>query len=136
MTTLPPELEALMPNPWQPATRAYPALFTADQVRQAMLDATERAAKKAAADTRRLDWLDGLNSVMNKHYGTTYQWRLVLSPNVVRLMAGRHDSGYIGDIDLHDSDARGVASCRIAIDGAIEATNFKLAAAIRGGGQG
>ena len=63
MTKLPAELEALMPEPathrymshghssrWQLAGKAVPPdaepLFTADQVRQAMLDATERAAKK------------------------------------------------------------------------------------------
>jgi hypothetical protein len=54
MTPLPPELEALMPEP----IRAFrdkgtftmeEYLFTADQVRQAMLDATERAAKKCEA---------------------------------------------------------------------------------------
>jgi hypothetical protein len=64
MTPFPPELEALMPEPathrymshghssrWQLAGKAVPPdaepLFTADQVRQAMLDATERAAKLA-----------------------------------------------------------------------------------------
>jgi hypothetical protein len=42
--SLPPELEALMPEPaFQTLSANY---FTADQVRQAMLDATERAAKK------------------------------------------------------------------------------------------
>mgnify|MGYP006951085075 CR=1 FL=1 len=60
MTPFPPELEALMPEPaahihsdgdfcWErkPAVVWWPEnLFTANQVRQAMLDATERAAKK------------------------------------------------------------------------------------------
>ena len=59
MTTLHPDLEALMPEPvahihsdgdfcWdrKPAVAWWPEnLFTADQVRQAMLDATERAGK-------------------------------------------------------------------------------------------
>ena len=66
-------------------------------------------------DSRRLDWLDSLNRRLNAHYQTTYQWKLVLSPNVVRLMSGRFD------IDLHDSDAKGVASCRAAIDAALAA---------------
>lgn len=65
MTSLPAELEALMPEPvakvlswtcgsysrnyklqWIGDAREGEQLFTADQVRQAMLDATERAAKK------------------------------------------------------------------------------------------
>lgn len=62
MTPLPPELEALMPEPafkltWRDDLARYfvskpnignTDVFTADQVRQAMLDATERAAKLAA----------------------------------------------------------------------------------------
>jgi hypothetical protein len=80
------------------------------------LKARDAEIERLRGDAERLDWLDGLNCALNKQNGTTYQWKLVLSPNVVRLMAGRHDKGYIGDIDLHDSDARGVSSCRTAID--------------------
>lgn len=61
MTPFPPELEALMPEPVAHRDRYNhydlyisagnggdrEPLFTADQVRQAMLDATERAAKLA-----------------------------------------------------------------------------------------
>jgi|GEM_PF-5251463 len=70
-------------------------------------------------DKARLDYLDRMNESLNAHYGTTYKWRLVLSPNVTRLMTGRQDNGYVGDIDLHDSDALGKSSCREAIDAAL-----------------
>lgn len=83
---------------------------------ESALKARDAEIERLRGDAERLDWLDGLNRALNKQHGTTYQWKLVLSPNVVRLMAGRHDKGYIGDIDLHDSDARGVPSCRAAID--------------------
>lgn len=73
MTPLPPELEALMPEPFGYVPFAgefyppdeldaevkndpsVPAVFTADQVRQAMLDATERAAKKVPTN-----WCDSM----------------------------------------------------------------------------
>ena len=83
---------------------------------ESALKARDAEIERVRGDAERLDWLDGLNRALNKQNGTTYQWKLVLSPNVVRLMAGRHDNGCIGDIDLHDSDARGVSSCRAAID--------------------
>lgn len=71
-------------------------------------------------DAERLDWLDKMNETLNRHYGTTYRWELILSPNVVRLMAGRGGNGYVGDIDLKDSSPHGVPSCRLAIDAAME----------------
>lgn len=71
-----------------------------------------------AADGARLDWLDGLNAALNRRHGTTYRWRLVLSPNVVRLMVGPGGNGHVAAIDLHYSEARGVPSCRRAIDDA------------------
>lgn len=67
MTPFPPELEALMPEPDIrvdafgdiTATDRRPFVmgdyFTADQVRQAMLDATERAAKKVPTN-----WCDSM----------------------------------------------------------------------------
>lgn len=90
--------------------RAHPALTPLD-------------AKAAAADRERLDWLDGLNAALNGHYGTTYGWKLVLSPNIVRLMTGPAGPGRVADIDLHDSEARGATSCREAIDVARAAKN-------------
>lgn len=70
------------------------------------------------ADAERLDWLDSLNARLNRHYGTTYQWDLVLSPNVIRLMAGPGGNGHMADIDLHDSAPKpqGAPSIREAID--------------------
>lgn len=62
MTPLPPELEALMPEPeillWQDhPSGAMPIRgYSADQVRQAMLDATERAAKKHKDVEKALLW--------------------------------------------------------------------------------
>lgn len=67
-------------------------------------------------DTARLDWLDSMNAKLNSRYGTTYRWELVLSPHVVRLMAGCGGSGHVAAIDLNDSAANGVPSCREAID--------------------
>lgn len=69
-------------------------------------DALERAEK----DTARLDWLDSANARLNAHYGTHYKWRLVLNHNVARLMLGDMK------VDLHDTDANGLPSCRDAID--------------------
>lgn len=76
-------------------------------------------------DAERLDFLDSLNAALNLHYGTDYGWRLILSPNIVRLMSGRHQNGYVGDIDLNDSEGskhRG-KSCRDAIDAAMQRTS-------------
>ncbi|MCA7962542.1 hypothetical protein LGM54_06190 [Burkholderia cenocepacia] len=70
------------------------------------------------ADRRRLDFLDRMNGALNKHYGTKYGWKLILSPNIVRLMSGRHHAGFVGDIDLNDANSglSSFDSCRKAID--------------------
>lgn len=73
----------------------------------------ERAEAECAelrADKARLDYLDRCNAALNARYGTTYRWKLIQSHNVNRLM--------IGDfaVDLHDSQPRGLPSCRDAID--------------------
>ena len=75
----------------------------------------------AAADKRRLDFLDRLNATLNAHYGTKYGWKLILSPNIVRLMSGRQHRGYVGDIDLNDANSglTSFDSCRKAIDEAL-----------------
>lgn len=83
---------------------------------EAKLDALRAELAEAKRDAGRLDWMDSLNARLNAHYGTTYRWKLVLSPNVVRLMAGPASPGHIAAIDLHDSDARGAPSCRDVID--------------------
>lgn len=71
-----------------------------------------------ALDAARLDFLDKMNATLNARYGTKYGWRLILSPNIVRLMNDRPpvDSGHVAEIDLHDSAAHGLPSCRAAID--------------------
>lgn len=78
------------------------------------------AVDNLMADKQRLDFLDDINKTLNRRYGTRYGWRLILSPHVVRLLSehGGH-SGYLGAVDLNDSDARGDVSCRVAIDNAI-----------------
>ena len=96
--------------------------------REAEAEWNDRAAlvddAKASADSARLDWLDARNASLNNHYGTNYGWRLILSPNVVRLMRDGHASvsGYLTDIDLHDSEGgtRKARSCRDAIDAAMK----------------
>lgn len=79
---------------------------------------------EALLDSQRLDWLDKMNATLNARYGTTYGWKLVLSSQVTRLMseAPPVGSGYLADIDLHDSQARGAKSCRAAIDAAMKGT--------------
>jgi hypothetical protein len=85
--------------------------------------AQERARCAALeADKARLDFLDEANRTLNAAYGTTYRWSVVMSHNVNRLMLGRNMS-----VDLHDSDARGLPSCRDAIDAKMR----ERAAAIR-----
>jgi hypothetical protein len=74
------------------------------------------ALEAAREDAERLDWLDSMNAKLNSHYGTTYRWELVLSPNVVRLMSGAGGNGHAAAIDLHDSEAHGTFTCREAID--------------------
>jgi hypothetical protein len=75
----------------------------------------------AGEDARRLDFLDACNLRLNQHYGTNYGWKVVLSPNVTRLMTTRRpaDSGYVADVDVHDSQAHGPNSVRAAIDAAL-----------------
>lgn len=72
------------------------------------------------ADAERLDYLDRLNAGLNRHYGTDYGWQLILSPNIVRLMSGPGGRGHCAAIDLNDSKARGVKSCRAVIDDAMK----------------
>lgn len=61
-------------------------------------------------DKARLDYLDEANKRLNAHYGTSYQWKLIMNHNVNRLMLGHMD------VDLNDADANGLPSCRDAID--------------------
>ncbi|PWU30123.1 hypothetical protein DK254_08350 [Pseudomonas sp. RW407] len=61
-------------------------------------------------DKARLDRLDQLNSALNAKYGTTYRWQVIVNHNVNRLMLGHLN------IDLHDSAANGLPSCRDALD--------------------
>lgn len=74
------------------------------------IEALERELAVAKVDTARLDFLDTCNAALNSHFGTKYHWRLILNHNVTRLMLGHQD------VDLHDSDANGLPSCRAAID--------------------
>ena len=75
-------------------------------------DAAEREAamRSAKLDSERLDFLDRASARLNAKYGTTYRWRLIMNHNVNRLM--------IGDfaVDLQDAEARGLPTCRDAID--------------------
>lgn len=81
-------------------------------------DALEQ--REATSDTKRLDWLDARNRALNAHYGTVYGWKVVLSPNVTRLMTERPPiAGFIADVDVHDSATRGHDSVRAALDEAM-----------------
>jgi hypothetical protein len=93
-------------------------------VRHSDYAALEAECERLRADKARLDWLDQQNAALNRHYGTTYQWKVILSQNITRLMTGRQWGGYCGDIDLNDANSgtNAVASCREAID---EARNTK-----------
>ena len=77
------------------------------------------------ADAERLDWLDAMNRVLNRHYGTSYGWKLVTNHHVNRLFLGHLA------VDLHDSEggAQKLPSCRAAID----AHRQTLRAALKGG---
>ena len=68
------------------------------------------APSTAAADTARLDFLDQCNGRLNAKFGTNYHWKLILNHNVSRLMLGHLE------VDLNDAEARGLPSCRDAID--------------------
>ncbi|MDX3993030.1 hypothetical protein QYP02_08300 [Pseudomonas aeruginosa] len=61
-------------------------------------------------DKARLDRLDQLNVALNAKYGTTYQWQVIVNHNINRLMLGHLQ------IDLNDSAAFGLPSCRDALD--------------------
>ncbi len=76
-------------------------------------------------DSERLDFLDQMNATLNARHGTNYGWQLILSPQIVRLMAGTHAGGYVGDIDLNDSHGGNakLPSCRAAIDAAMPVTH-------------
>ncbi|PPT23065.1 hypothetical protein [Xanthomonas arboricola] len=82
-------------------------------------------------DSQRLDFLDRMNATLNARHGTDYGWQLILSPQIVRLMAGTHAGGYVGDIDLNDSQGGNakLSSCRAAIDSAMLAIHPQPAAA-------
>lgn len=64
-------------------------------------------------DKARLDFLDEANARLNAQYGTDYRWTLIMNHNVIRLMLGHLL------VDLNDTDARGLPSCRDAIDRAV-----------------
>lgn len=72
--------------------------------------AAPTAPSTAAADTARLDFLDRCNARLNAESGTSYHWKLTLNHNVSRLMLGHLE------VDLNDAEARGLPSCRDAID--------------------
>jgi hypothetical protein len=89
--------------------------------------AGDAADSAMAKDAERLDWLDRMNAALNRHYGTTYQWKVILSPNITRLMTGRQWAGFVGDIDLNDAQCGNgsFANVREAIDAAIAASAEK-----------
>lgn len=95
------------------------AMELARQLERELAEA-RRKALEAERDTARLDALDRANAALNRHYGTNYGWRLILSPNIVRLMRdGRSSqSGYLTDIDLNDTEGghAKLKSCRQALD--------------------
>lgn len=78
------------------------------------LAAEAQALRKEVAELRkdkaRLDRLDQLNVALNAKYGTTYQWQVIVNHNINRLMLGHLQ------IDLNDSAAFGLPSCRDALD--------------------
>lgn len=70
-------------------------------------------------DKARLDFLESAHHALNAHYGTVYNWRLIINHNVIRAMAGHsHPCDGFPGIDLHDSEGGniGVETCRDAID--------------------
>ncbi|MFU3016091.1 hypothetical protein ACM7NY_02150 [Pseudomonas aeruginosa] len=80
----------------------------------AKLEAEAQALREEVAklrkDKARLDRLDQLNVALNAKYGTTYQWQVIVNHNINRLMLGHLQ------IDLNDSAAFGLPSCRDALD--------------------
>lgn len=85
---------------------------------QARVEGLEAQLLAAQEDSERLNWLDRMNFNLNKHYKTAYHWKVILSPNVVRLMVRSPAFDEMASIDLHDSHHDGVDSCRAAIDAA------------------
>lgn len=77
-------------------------------------------AGAGAKDKARLDFLDQANARLNARYGTTYRWRMVMNHNVNRL--------FLGDlaVDLEDSDANGLPSCRDALDEEMRRVGYKV----------
>jgi hypothetical protein len=130
--------KAAMPVLWQYRSKHYPEdwevsygepIHVSDRdYEKRSLSAIDPAAMLALItevralreDKARLDYLDRMNAQLNKFYGTTYQWRVILSPNIIRLTAGRQWAGYVGDIDLNDAQCGegSFDSCRKAIDDA------------------
>lgn len=75
-------------------------------------------------DKRRLDFLDQCNARLNERSGTVYRWELILNHNVNRLMLGHME------VDLNDAAAKGLPSCRDALDREIERIEAARAARI------
>ncbi|MFU2648719.1 hypothetical protein [Pseudomonas aeruginosa] len=73
-------------------------------------DAARKEVAELRMDKARLDRLDQLNVALNAKYGTTYQWQVIVNHNINRLMLGHLQ------IDLNDSAAFGLPSCRDALD--------------------
>ncbi len=94
-------------------------------IETAELDALRAEVERLRADAERLDWLDAMNRVLNRRYGTSYGWKLVTNHHVNRLFLGHLA------VDLHDSEggAQKLPSCRAAID----AHRQTLRAALKGG---
>lgn len=84
-----------------------------------------KAILAALDDRKRLDFLDSMNISLNRHSGTTYRWELITNHNVNRLMLGQMH------IDLNDSKAHGLPSCRDAIDLKLREIEIRRAAAER-----
>ncbi|HCL4141369.1 TPA: hypothetical protein N2C26_005921 [Pseudomonas aeruginosa] len=85
-----------------------------EEEHDAKLRAEAQALREEVAELRRdkdrLDRLDQLNVALNAKYGTTYQWQVIVNHNINRLMLGHLQ------IDLNDSAAFGLPSCRDALD--------------------
>ena len=54
----------------------------------------------AKKDSARLDYLDSLNDILNKHYKTNYGFKLHCSHNVIRIF-----SQSVNHIDLNDANS-------------------------------
>lgn len=109
--------EVLLSNAALLADKYREAIATLQSERDANAMLTA-AVEELLADAERLDWLDSMNAALNERNGTVYGWRLILSPNIVRLLAEHHAEGRKGNIDLNDANARMPTSCRAAIDAA------------------